>query len=238
MNYFKVNQNSIPNDNGNINSNFNENINDFFDIVVSRAVEGWNAGAFKFESAEVLSKHYLRKYKKYSYDELIEKVIQSQATRNFGVGFATSVGGFITLPLQLSAGIAGNLIIQSRLVAIIALISGLDVNTYQTKTLIKLLVIGLPIEQSLRNVGLKFGKKMLLNQLNKIPKKTLRAINKFLGAKIITKAGKKSLTSFVKLVPIIGAIIGGIIDYIVCINFGKYAARELKKCIQEQNLLA
>ena len=58
MNYFKVNQNSIPNDNGNINSNFNENINDFFDIVVSRAVEGWNAGAFKFESAEVLSKHY------------------------------------------------------------------------------------------------------------------------------------------------------------------------------------
>ena len=67
--------------------------------------------------------------------------------------------------------------------------------------------------------------------------KVNRAINKFLGAKIITKAGQKSLTSFVKLVPIIGAIVGGIIDYIICINFGKYAAKELKKCIQDQKLL-
>tara|TARA_Y100000589_G_C26867065_1_gene512375 strand:+ start:469 stop:630 length:162 start_codon:yes stop_codon:yes gene_type:complete len=53
MNYFKVNQNTIDNE--------NENINYFFDIVVSKAVEGWNAGDFNFKSADFLSKHHLKK---------------------------------------------------------------------------------------------------------------------------------------------------------------------------------
>jgi hypothetical protein len=45
-----------------------------------------------------------------------------------------------------------------------------------------------------------------------VTRETMKQVNKVVSRKILTKAGEKSLTSFVKLVPVAGAAVGYSVD--------------------------
>ena len=201
---------------------------DYFDSIINRSIGGWRAGRLKLDSVDELLDYYKRKYKGMNIDELCIKITQSQAKRSFGVGFITSIGGFALLPVQLTAGMAGTLIIQARLISMMAKLNGLDLNAYEVRTLIKMLTLCSTYAEALKDVAADVGGRIVLRQLNRIPSAALRSINKTLGVKLLTKAGKKSLISWVKIVPLIGGAIGGTIDYTITIKTGQYAAKELK----------
>ena len=56
----------------------------------------------------------------------------------------------------------------------------------------------------------------------------MKRLNRVISRKIISKAGEKSLISFTKLVPVIGAPIGGAFDYLGTMAVGRTALKFYK----------
>ena len=52
---------------------------------------------------------------------------------------------------------------------------------------------------------------------------TLRAINKAVGFRLITKAGEKGLINLVKVIPVLSGFVGGVIDVAYCRTVGSAA---------------
>lgn len=204
-----------------------ENVSTFFDQILERSISGYTVMGFQFKSAKELSDYYMAKHQDLDLEMLIKEVIRNQAKRSFAVGFLTSLGGFSTLPIQLSAGVAGALVLQIRLIAVISHLNGLNIETKEVRTLIKLLTVGSIASESIKDVLVNIGAQITLRQLNRIPSATLRAINKLLGVRLITKAGEKSVTSFARLVPIVGGLVGGGIDSFIMHKIGHFASKEL-----------
>ena len=53
----------------------------------------------------------------------------------------------------------------------------------------------------------------------------MKRITSLIGRKIITKAGEKSLTSFMKMVPLVGAPIGFAFDWFAARAVGHFAIK-------------
>lgn len=65
-----------------------------------------------------------------------------------------------------------------------------------------------------KKVGIEVGKKVATNAINKIPGKTLTKINQKIGYRFITKFGQKGSVNLGKMIPGVGAVVGGGLDYL------------------------
>lgn len=64
----------------------------------------------------------------------------------------------------------------------------------------------------MKQTGIKIGEKVAVSTINKIPGKVLTSINQKVGFRLLTKFGSKGIVNLVKLVPVVGGVIGGSID--------------------------
>ena len=60
---------------------------------------------------------------------------------------------------------------------------------------------GVAVNQILKKTGVKFGEKMAINLIKKIPGEVLIKINQRVGFRFLTKFGQKGLVNLGKLVP-------------------------------------
>lgn len=65
-----------------------------------------------------------------------------------------------------------------------------------------------------------------------ITREIMVKIWKVVGQKIITKAGEKSLTSFVKMVPLVGVTVGFAFDWTATQIVGNVAIKKIMKMIK------
>ena len=84
---------------------------------------------------------------------------------------------------------------------------------------------GVAVNQILKKTGVKFGEKMAINLIKKIPGEVLIKINQRVGFRFLTKFGQKGLVNLGKLVPGVGAVIGGGLDLIETKAIGNRAYR-------------
>lgn len=70
-------------------------------------------GAFKGSTA--LAEEYLADPRYATHDERIDSLVRWETTKNFTTGFATGLGGLVTLPLSVPASIGGAWVIQARM---------------------------------------------------------------------------------------------------------------------------
>lgn len=69
-------------------------------------------------------------------------------------------------------------------------------------------------KEALERFGIEVGKEVTKRAVQKhITRNVMVQIWKYLGRKVITKAGEKSLTSFTKTVPLVGAPVGFAFDW-------------------------
>lgn len=127
-------------------------------------------------------------------------------------GFITGLGGIITLPASVPANISSVLYVQLRMVAAIAYMGGFDLQSDQVQTLTYACLTGSAIADVLKQTGIKIGEKIALATINKIPGKVLTSINQKVGFRLITKFGTKGAINLVKLVPVVGGVIGSVTD--------------------------
>lgn len=143
-----------------------------------------------------------------------KKMINNQIVKCATSGFITGFGGLITLPITVPANISSVLYVQMRMIACIAYMAGYDLKSDHVQTLVYACLAGVSVSEVFKQTGIKIGVKMATSAIKKIPGKTLTKINQKVGFRFVTKFGEKGIINLGKLVPGVGAVIGGSMDYI------------------------
>lgn len=158
-----------------------------------------------------LANDYLQKSK--DVDTAAKKFINYQVTKCTTSGFLAGLGGLITLPVAIPANVGSVMYIQMRIIACLAYLGGYDINSDQVQTLVYACLVGISIDQILKNVGIQFGTKFTMTMVKKIPGTVLTKINQKVGFRFLTKFGTKGLINIGKAVPIVGGVIDGGFDF-------------------------
>lgn len=147
-------------------------------------------------------------------DELAKKVMNRKSVKNGLVGAVTGLGGIVTLPVSIPADLVCSWRIQASMAFSIAYIYGHTKDTTDLKTDLYLILAGDSAKEALKRFGIEVSKSVTKKAVDKyITRDIMVKIWKVIGRKIITKAGEKSLTSFMKLVPLVGAPVGFAFDW-------------------------
>ena len=70
------------------------------------------------------------------------------------------------------------------------------------------------IHNVIKRAGINFGVKFANNLIKKIPGNVLAKINQKIGFRFITKFGEKGIINIGKMVPGVGAVVGGTFDLV------------------------
>lgn len=174
-------------------------------------------------SVEEMAQDYLSKHSNPS--TAAQDMIRTQIIKCTTSGFVTGFGGIITLPVSVPANISSVLYVQMRMIACTAFMAGYDLRSDQVQTLVYACLAGVTVNQVMKKAGVQFGQKVAVNLIKKIPGSVLTKINQKVGFRFITKFGEKGLINLGKLVPGVGAIIGGGLDLVETKAIGARAYR-------------
>lgn len=197
-----------------------EDVMKMLDICYQKVINGIDHVS---PSVEKMAQDYLEKY--HDIPKAAEKMIFNQVVKCTTSGFVTGFGGLITLPVAIPANVGSVLYVQMRMIACTAYIAGYDTRSDQVQTLVYACLAGVAVNQILKKTGVKFGEKMAINLIKKIPGEVLIKINQRVGFRFLTKFGQKGLVNLGKLVPGVGAVIGGGLDLIETKAIGNRAYR-------------
>lgn len=145
-------------------------------------------------------------------EEAAKYLINNSTVKCGTSGFLTGLGGFATMIATLPANITSVMYVQLRMCCAIAKMAGYDIYSDQVQTLIYACLTGSAMGDILKQAGIKFGQKFGVAMVKKIPGKTITAINQKVGFRFVTKFGEKGIVNLGKVVPVLGAFIGGGID--------------------------
>lgn len=161
---------------------------------------------------DVLSNDYLSKNN--STEKAARQFVNYQVAKCTTSGFVTGLGGLITLPVAIPANVSSVMYVQMRMIACLAYMGGYDTSSDQVQTLVYACLVGISIDQIIKQAGIKFGTKFTTAMVKKIPGTVLTKINQKVGFRFLTKFGEKGIINIAKLVPVVGGVIGGGFDLV------------------------
>lgn len=164
------------------------------------------------QPVEEFAAEYIEKYP--TAEKACKAMIKNQIIKCTTSGFLTGFGGLITLPVTLPANVTSVLYVQMRMIACTAYMAGCDLESDVTQTFVYACLAGVAVNELLKQAGVKFGIKLSTSLIKKIPGKVLTKINQKVGFRFITKFGTKGIVNLGKLVPGVGAVIGGSLDLV------------------------
>jgi len=91
--------------------------------------------------------------------------------------------------------------------------AGYDLKSDQAQTFVYACLAGVAVNGFLKQAGIKFGAKLAEGAIKKIPGKVLTQINQKVGFRLVTKFGSTGIINLGKLLPGVGAVIGGSLDF-------------------------
>lgn len=171
---------------------------------------------------EVAADHFS---KAASVEDAIDSIIAWRTTYAVGTGFITGLGGIAVMPITIPTALAVSYALAANTAAAIAHLRGYDIYSDQVKTMVLLCLIGEAGEEILKTAGITIGTKLCQNLIKQIPGKVLIEINKKIGFRLITKAGSKGVFNLMKMVPLVGGVVGGTFDGLLVNACGKTAKK-------------
>lgn len=180
-------------------------------------------GLGPLKGARALAAPYKKPGKFADKEAAARALLKAEQRKSFASGFATSLGGFVSLPLAIPASLAVSWVLQIRTIAAIADIAGFDLDDPPVRTAVGLALLGNRgkelVESDFRELQLKLAK----GEFQRLPKKTLLLVNQRIVAKLTQMAGQKGLTRLGKAIPIAGGLVGGALDYYSAQDSGQFA---------------
>ena len=161
-------------------------------------------------SVEDMANDYLNKYP--TKEEVCKAMLNNQIVKCTTSGFVTGFGGFIVMPIAIPANISSVIYVQMRMIACTAYMAGYELNSDQTQTFVYACLAGVALNNALKQAGIKVGIKLANGVIKKIPGKVLTKINQKVGFRFITKFGTTGVVNLGKMIPGVGAIVGGGFD--------------------------
>lgn len=208
-----------------------ENTKNTVTNVSSKAIEKINTIVTEEQMAEILNTLYIKSVngipkvslpvddlvadyikKNPSVEEAAKSLINNSTVKCGTSGFLTGFGGFATMIATLPANVTSVMYVQLRMCCAIARMAGYDIHSDQVQTLIYACLTGSEMSDILKQAGIKFGQKFGTAMVKKIPGKTITAINQKVGFRFVTKFGETGIVNLGKVVPVLGAFIGGGVD--------------------------
>lgn len=141
-------------------------------------------------------------------------MLRNQIAKCTTSGVVTGFGGLLTMPVAIPANIGSVIYVQMRMIACTAYMAGCDLNSDQTQTFVYACLAGVAINNVIKQAGIQFGVKFANGLIKKIPGTVLTKINQKAGFRFITKFGSKGLVNLGKLLPGVGALVGGGLDLV------------------------
>lgn len=86
-------------------------------------------------------------------------------------------------------------------------------------------MVGESVKDILKDGGIVIGGKLALSSLKSVSGKTLTKINRMVGFRLVTKFGEKGAVNLVKIVPVVGGIIGASVNAIGTNTIGNLARK-------------
>jgi len=165
-------------------------------------------------------------------EDAINSIIAWRTAYAAGTGFITGLGGIAAMPIAIPASLIACYAIGANTAAAIAYLRGYDTQSDQVRTMVLLCLIGEAGEEILKNLGIAVGNKVFQNLIKQIPGKVLIEINKKIGFRLITKTGEKGVVNLVKMVPLVGGVVGGAFDGTYVNTCGETAKRVFEQDLQ------
>ena len=199
-------------------NDLNENkVMDLLNWSYEKAVKG----VVGLDSAYDLAEDYMKGNG--SLYERVNSLIRWQNTKAGTSGFLTGLGGIITLPIVIPANVASVMYVQIRMIAAIAYMAGHNLNDDRVKSLVFVCLTGNAAKDILKDVGIVVGKKLAENAIKNISGKTIIAINKKVGFRLLTKFGEKGVINLGKTIPLLGGVVGATFDSVSTNTVGNIA---------------
>lgn len=163
-------------------------------------------------SVAEMTNDYLKKHE--TVDGACKAMLRNQIAKCTTSGIVTGFGGFITMPVSIPANVGSVIYVQMRMIACVAYMADYELDSDQTQTFVYACLAGVAVNGFLKQAGIKFGVKFANGLIKKIPGKVLTKINQKVGFRFITKFGTKGIVNLGKLLPGVGAVVGGGLDLV------------------------
>ncbi len=186
-------------------------------------------GLPKFDNCFQFADEYMKKYPKPK--EAAENLARWQIMKCTTSGFVTSLGGVITMPITIPANIASVLYIQLRMIAAVAIIGGYNPKDDQVRTFVYMCLVGMSLTDVFKKSAVGIANKIGTGLVKKIPGEVLKKINRRVGCRLLTKFGTKGSVNIAKLVPVLGGVVGGSVDFL---STKTIASRAIKMFVEEK----
>jgi uncharacterized protein (DUF697 family) len=180
-------------------------------------------GAGPLSGSRNLADEYLIDKSFASDDRRVDALIKWETRKNFTSGFLAGLGGVVTFPVSIPAALGASWLIQARMAGAIARIYGHDLNSERVRTKILLSLAGDVAKDAMKDLGLKFNGKLTQGAVDQIPGRALVEINKRIGARLLTNVGQRVALKFPRAVPVVGGVVAGSLDAMVCRLVGRTA---------------
>ncbi|GGL82571.1 hypothetical protein GCM10011575_46060 [Microlunatus endophyticus] len=160
-------------------------------------------------------------------DEQAIRKIKRQSQLGGGIGgFATGLGGFVTMPVAVPVNVLEFYIQAVRMVGAIATVRGHDISDPPVRTAVLLTLVGSKADDVLAQVGVVSTTGPLANvALRRLPPEALMVVNKAIGMRLLKSLGERTLTKLGRAVPFAGGAIGGGVDVWMMSRIAEQAKR-------------
>jgi len=181
-------------------------------------------GRGRFDSARRVADLATRRH--LDAESAIDAIVLSHLRLAAVGGFVTSLGGFVVMPIALPANVLGFYLVATRMVAGIALTRGYDIRKAEVRSAVLLALVVADAEGVLKKAGYASTGRLANLAVQRLPGPVLLAVNKGVEFRLLTQAGKKSLTRFGKAVPLLGGFVGAGVDAYLLNRIAFHARQE------------
>ncbi|KRE55370.1 EcsC family protein [Phycicoccus sp. Soil748] len=159
-------------------------------------------------------------------ENAVDAVVQAHLKLAAAGGFVTGLGGFITLPVALPVNVLEFYVVATRTVAAIASLRGYDIKQPEIRSAVLLTLVGADADDLLKKAGVMSTGRLSNLAAQRLPGPALMVVNKAVGFRLLSTAGKKTLTRFGKGVPVIGGVVGAGLDTYLLKRIADHARHE------------
>lgn len=181
-------------------------------------------GKGPFDSAQKVAD--VKRAEKPTAEDAVDAVVRQHFKMAAAGGFVTGLGGFITLPVALPVNVLEFYLVATRMVASIASLRGYDIKQPEIRSAVLLTLVGADAEDLLTKAGVRTTGRLSNLAAQRLPGPALMVVNKAVGFRLLTTAGKKSLARLGKGVPVVGGVLGAGLDTYLLKRIADHAKHE------------
>ena len=163
-------------------------------------------------------------------DQAVNRIIRQHVVSGGIGGVATSIGGFVTMPVALPVNLFEFYVQAARMVAAVAVVRGYDVTDDTIRTAVLLTMVGSNSDEVLAKAGVTTGTGRLASlAAGHLPRSAMMIINKAVGFRLLRTVGESAASRLGRAVPLFGGAVGGAIDGYMMHRIAEQARQEFPR---------